>query len=799
MSVYQWSFVWTISLLVSVLLVITEAQPSPKQQDFLPPLIVDEINGASKPAIVSSNPDSKETTTSASPLGDTSKAGSDAGPNGESFPYETRQPELEKRPSTTSESPQELEPKKDSSQPDKVDKEPQAASPTNPLSSDKDINILLANKDDAENDLAWGNPAAKPPADSAPTDREPVESPARPTHNIDADIESSSQSSQSSPVQPTTSQPETRSDDPKPTEASSVTTSAKPQVKDESPIVAESPSKSVDSEKQGFEISQDQNKPDKSVPEKSEPTKPNTSQEKEATNSTTKTATDDKQPSIISPKTEPSEDKINLDKPESTTKEPASNSPAVKELETGAEIKPASSTQSPNNKSPSIVPVIGTALGTAIGAAAVPAIVNKKDEKTTLTPKLATTPRPSVRPVSTTRRSYTDMWDRWTPSHRPDTRRRPTFLPSFKRRNRPQNRFPWSGGVEPYTPDSEFDSSDHESAGSRPGIRGHGPGESLDDSGFRRFKNGSRRRHNHDHTPFDFGSRRRTQHRHDEASDREEPQEPGYPRRPAFSPFASSFNSAFDALNPFSSWLDDDHLYSHDRPSFRPPIRPISPSGSGYGSRPGVGRPRPDFDEYDNRPGRDCEHEHGHGYGHGHGHGNGHGNGQGYGHGYDHDRPGYRPHRDRGASGSDRDSSSSSSSASSSSSSEHDGHGFRRSSKPRRRESQDTSSESRRLDATGRSGSGPIWPVRDTSIFSSLDSLFSNLNEDLFGLRTVGAERSRPYINRNGDSHAFDAVISSPKILMPPTIVETKPSRFDENEEVRVNQKGKLTVSSEYM
>lgn len=86
--------------------------------------------------------------------------------------------------------------------------------------------------------------------------------------------------------------------------------------------------------------------------------------------------------------------------------------------------------------------VAATALGTALGAA-----TSGKSTTTTTTTK------------APTRKSVTDRWDKYNPSpvststSVPPTRRRP-ILPSIRRRFRPYNRFspfPW-GGADPYSP-----------------------------------------------------------------------------------------------------------------------------------------------------------------------------------------------------------------------------------------------------------------------------------------------------------------------------------------------------------
>jgi len=344
----------------------------------------------------------------------------------------------------------------------------------------KDISVLLANKNDSENDLASPT-ATAPPADSEPK-----------APSVTKENKSSVESDLDSPVdvgKPNDSRfhyslgnPEKPADEPKSegeTEFSSSTETVSvaqaegnkvPEIKDTDKGVSAIdglPSKPLDadadgkSKKPGFG---EATKPvEQSPKDKTEPKVEQSAGENE-TKVVGTTTTVPPSPSVsqsvdstVSVTTKqtlvPSESSTRLPQDQSKAEPPRiekepdrSGSTEVSSISTT--IKPLVKVSS--DKPASVPSIIAVALGTALGAAVNPILSKDKDKSATTTSTTTKTPL-----LSATRKSATDKWDRWTPSSTsiPSTRRRP-ILPSIRRRFRPYNRFspfPW-GGADSYSP-----------------------------------------------------------------------------------------------------------------------------------------------------------------------------------------------------------------------------------------------------------------------------------------------------------------------------------------------------------
>lgn len=311
----------------------------------------------------------------------------------------------------------------------------------------------------------------------------------------------------------------------------------------------------------------------------------------------------------------------------------------------------ASTTKAP--KPASVPSILAVALGTALGAAVNPIIGNKSDKKPALVANSSstTTSTTTKAPMSNTRKSLINNWDRWstTPPSTPSTstsgptRRRP-ILPSIRRRFRPYNRFsPFPrGGAGPYSPvggdSSDFSPVDLPSKPSLPSTtnkpswkRTGSTGDSSpskptnsddeeeevpvhsDSSNRRHNGNGNRRRHHHHHHHHRQNNDGSSElvpsvpkrkyphhhsHRHYDRDERPSVDVPSafdssYPSSPDFGLFntGSQAGSGFDLLNPFSGWFDD--IGAGHKPQ-RPPSRapPALPPISSSSGRP-MSNPRP--------------------------------------------------------------------------------------------------------------------------------------------------------------------------------------------------------------
>lgn len=753
--------------------------------------------------------------------------------------------------------------------------------------SEKDIRVLLATKNDAENDLNSPSvvqdkpsPASPPVVVAARTDRKELDSPVDINGNGEsgkpqvetydnrfhyslagsADKPLAGSDSTEQPTTTTTTKQPPKPDEPK-EGTEDVSNSEKPAdgaQKETEPSKGASPDtlagKKIDEKVKPVAIDPvPETKPDPVPADRLSP-----SDEKEKPNSevqptiTTTTSTQAPESSTSLPAVQPSSSDAGV----STTQDKAKDA-TPKEPESAPKAKPQVPEESPKSeadeaknttlvsaqpkkpadatdKSVSVPSILAVALGTALGGAVNPLLkTQNRDKPVVPNPAVAATRNLTTKaPSTTTRKSSTDKWDRWQPTTgAPPTRLRP-ILPSIRRRFRPYNRFsPFPfGGPDSYSPlDTDFPSHGDPSIGqgagrrspvppspstSRPSSRRRGsstePPKSTEngsseeseeevtskpqDTGTRRRGQGSNRRrhhhHDHQHGPNrgepEVAERRHYNKNHGTRQfEREDPfgsdsqsfndgnHHRHHPRpiSPGFSLFnTGSTGTGFDLLNPFSGWLDD-----AIKP--RPPVRgPVGQSpGSTLGSpgrRPGS-QPIPvegDYNDesehghghhhHNNRPhnGREDYYEHRHDCDHHHDHDHDHD------HHHDHHhrepyRPG-RPHREpvRPPIGGDYEPYSPSASFG------------RRPSRPYNRRDQTESNSNEQNGSSEQPSPGlyaniaPVAPRRVPSIFSPFDSLFGSLDDDLFSLRSSFVE-GPPKAQES--SHAFDTILSSPKISMP--------------------------------
>lgn len=587
-------------------------------------------------------------------------------------------------------------------------------------------------------------------------------------------------------------------------------------------------------------------------------------QSKDKTTTVSSTSTVAPVQSIAKPRLEPADKAAaNATKSDDTEKKPIESSTS-KTLVDGQ----GNSTVKQNEKPVSVPSVLATALGSALGSAVQPiftSLVSNKDkvQPVSTAPASATT-EPNLSSSVSTRKpvlvSSTDKWDKWstTTTSSPPTRRRP-ILPSIRRRFRPYNRFspfPW-GGAESYSPagsDSDFigepapPSSRPSWAPSNPGSTvtlkprrrstteapkegvkpssssGSEGSSSVDHSGSDGSNISTRRRHQHgnkrrpqqhgpssdDGSEYDDNTRRFPSHhrhhggrphfhRHHHNNEHLEP----FAHRPGslsgsggvgglFNAPGSAMGSAFDLLNPFTSWLDD---LSRPKPPRGPSLvgsparvpghRPSNhggeyPDSSNNGPELGPGshhdhghsgRPHNGREDYNH----DCHHDHDHDHDHDHNHDHDHD------HHHDHhhrpQRPSREPYRPRPHDG-DYDTYPPGSSSHSYGRRPTGGRPYNReadsSSSNQEPEgntdivSGDTPFSSFSTSTRGERQGEPLAPRSRPfrpSIFSPFDSLFGALDEDLFSLRQSPGES--PFARSPVDStRTFDAIVTSPKISM---------------------------------
>lgn len=752
-------------------------------------------------------------------------------------------------------------------------------------SSDKDIRILLATKNDAENDLNSPSmvqdklPPASPPvvvvADKkeldAPVDINGGGESVKPqTDAYDNRFHYSLAGSPDKPLsvsdsveQPTTTTRQPSKPDESKEGTEGVLNSEKPAdgvQKEAEPSKEASPDtltgKKIDDKVKHVAVDPvPETKPDSAPADRLSPSdeKPNPEIQPAATTTsttttTTTTTTQLPESSTSSPAVRPS----GADSGSSPAQDKAKDA-APKEAESAPKARPQLPEESPKSeggevknttlvseqpkkpadaadKPVSVPSILAVALGTALGGAVNPLLkTQNRDKPVVPNPAVPATRNSTTKaPSTTTRKSSTDKWDRWLPTTgAPPTRLRP-ILPSIRRRFRPYNRFsPFPfGGPDSYSPlDTDFSSQGDPSFGqgasrrspvpplpstSRPSRRRGssteppkstetGSSEESEDevtskpqdsSSRRRGQGSNRRRHHHHHHHHgpnrgesEVGERRYYNKNHGTRhSEREEPfgsdgqsfsdgHHRHHPRpiSPGFSLFnTGTTGTGFDLLNPFSGWLDD---AIKPRPPARGPVgqSPGSTLGS-PGRRPGS-QPIPVEGDYNDEPehghhhhnhrphnGRedyydhhhDCDHHHDHDHDHDHHHDHHH---------REPYRPG-RPHREpmRPPVGGDYEPYSPSASFG------------RRPSRPYNRRDQTESNGNEQNGSAEQSSPGlyaniaPVAPRRVPSIFSPFDSLFGSLDDDLFSLRSSFVDAPA---KAQESSHAFDTILSSPKISMP--------------------------------
>lgn len=876
-----------------------EADKESSKQQQHSDLIPYEVN---KPAAIDSKSIDSEATQKSVPRKDEVEKETD--PSSVSSTTETNNNSSQQQPSSSSYKPDQ----------NRQQERKETGSQPGPASAD-DINILLATKDDAENDLS-NQPSVAPIAPSTyiSNDKrldEPVTTikseDQRPSgnsnpagdHFVFVGLESSSGADQpavnKTPINKEAETDITTTESPKPstiniptttsgtneqsstTEAPTINTTTEPgshpddevdqDSKPTSKHEAESETKhkpegafvesSIEGKKDVAVVGETSNKKPsdaaiKPEPEEAKPTtqkpldsKKNIDHDTTTTSTTvqpTTKAIDEKDQTKIVIASAPIDPVQKTASPEEPTKPKVSGSP----VETKPKVVPAVEPVKPveSTAATGVIPtLLASSIGGAVGSALGPNLTNKKDQKTTpKQPSSTLSPRSSTSTTakpfsisssrSTTRRSSTNHWDRWSTSSRPldfgptsggvgptSSRRRP-ILPSIRRRLRPSNRpgaFPWtsgSGNVDKYSPDILSDFNPLDLGGDSTSHLGPNSNPDHVSSGPRKPHTGSRRFNHHHYHPdlpsLGSGGLGTTSSRSDSdsssgSSRRRRPYYPGrhephdYDREDYYGHGYHDHHRPYGGSGvgrpPHSEWGEDSPYYPGGgyRPGYggyggygrdRPPFRP-RPSGSGYGISGGY---RPDVygDEYID--------DHDYPYANRRTGSSGSGSSVGSSRDPSNERSGNKPTFKEGAempsnlkpeSGSRRPESSIPSST--------PGADNEPSSMSGPRRIGHIAPPNSRPGSSLGGASSSLWPVR--SILSPLESLFGALEDDLFGGRSSSriqgsggfmswpntSSRSRGVHEETSGAHAFDAVVTSPKISTS-SLIDQKPSRLDSSD-----------------
>lgn len=670
-----------------------------------------------------------------------------------------------------------------------------------------DINTLLANKNDAENDLASpSEPSSTSSTESVQTKSDPpkpsvvdLDSPVetnKPNESNDNRFHYSLGNAESKPASETTTE-----------QAESTTAS----VDEEKTTTVENKSKDADATSTTQQQTTTEQPPQTSTQleeKKPESANKDATEEKKVESSQVSTDNPVKETSaepevkpVVAESAKPSilDSRKDKDEPTSSTaaSTPKIEQPKVEvEKQNDTKVEPnvttpkTSSENSPVEKVESIekpTSVLATALGTALGAAVNPLASNSVPK---LEPKLAEPSTAATGVQSTTkapavvRKSSTDKWENYTPStpstSSGPTRRRP-ILPSIRRRFKPQSGYGYDRDPDYLPSDSDpFTRSTATPTSSKPRRKW---GTSIDSSSSdaddkdespsipprRQPSVNNRRRHHHNHHHHhhhgesDVGplsGRRRHHHHHHHNHHRHRHDERD--ERPVEEP--SSFS---DSISP-----------QHNQRPFSPGFSLFGPGSTGSafdllnpfaGWLDDIGRPKPARREHlpsvgarpYNSPHRPNPVEGYYNGGHEHrdqripmvGLHNGREDfepnhhrdchDQSYAH-HNH-RDGQHQHRNKeGESLDDQDSY------------------FGEESYSSDRHNQPTSVRDR-TQSSSRSSPESYNKKRLPSIFSPFDSLFAPLDDEIFGLRSSFVDGTP----KSDSTRSFDAVVSSPKISMP--------------------------------